>query len=405
MTLRLKMRSSFPLFAIVAAAFTSAITIPSPFDEGLPEIETDKVITNDRHTSVSRSRGTGGIFEHKDTQTRLNYVADSGICETTPGVKQKSGYMTVGSNMNMWFWQFEARKDAANAPLVAWFNGGPGCSSMIGLFQEHGPCQFYGGATKPTLNKYSWNEYANMIYIDQPIGTGFSYGTSNTSTSLTASPYVWKLIQNFYAAFPDYKSRDFGIFTESYGGHYGPEFVRYILEQNRKIEASTLKGEKINIVALGINNGWINPADAYKGMINFAADNKYKPMLTASQKTTYLNTFKTRCLPLLEKCWKSDSNSDCSRSNTMCKITIESPLQRVKNFNVYDVRESSAMKDINPPGAYIKWLQSSTLQSTIGAKKKYEECPNGPLLKFSNSGDGTNCSIPSNMFTALINAL
>jgi carboxypeptidase C (cathepsin A) len=57
-----------------------------------------------------------------------------------------------------------------------------------------------------------------MIYIDQPIGTGFSYGTNNVSSSVTASPYVWKLIQNFYAAFPEYKSREFGIFTESYGG-------------------------------------------------------------------------------------------------------------------------------------------------------------------------------------------
>ncbi len=61
-----------------------------------------------------------------------------------------------------------------------------------------------------------------MLYIDQPIGTGFSQGTYSASSTVTAAPYVWKLLQAFFAQFPKYKNRDFGIFTESYGGHYGP---------------------------------------------------------------------------------------------------------------------------------------------------------------------------------------
>jgi carboxypeptidase C (cathepsin A) len=72
------------------------------------------------------------------------------------------------------------------------------------------------------LNPYSFNEYANMLYIDQPIGTGFSYGTDPVDGTVTAAPYVWTLLQSFFAQFPQYESRDFGIFTESYGGHYGP---------------------------------------------------------------------------------------------------------------------------------------------------------------------------------------
>lgn len=117
-------------------------------------------------------------------------------------------------NENMWFWFFEARNNPTTAPLATWFNGGPGCSSMIGLFQvcktipilrnlthdqENGPCHFVNGASTPSLNPYSFNTYANMLYVDQPIGTGFSYGTDPVTSTVTAAPYVWTLIQAFYA--------------------------------------------------------------------------------------------------------------------------------------------------------------------------------------------------------------
>lgn len=115
-------------------------------------------------------------------------------------------------------YSFEARNNPNTAPLAAWFNGGPGCSSMIGLFQENGPCRFENGESTPSLNPYSWNNYANMLYIDQPIGVGFSYGTDPVTSTLTAAPYVWKLIQAFYDQFPKYENREFGIWTESYGG-------------------------------------------------------------------------------------------------------------------------------------------------------------------------------------------
>lgn len=86
--------------------------------------------------------------------TKLRYVKNSGVCETTPGVEQISGYIDVGKNMSTWFWFFEARNTPETAPFTLWYafvshgrrtrytncnvdrlNGGPGCSSMIGLFQ------------------------------------------------------------------------------------------------------------------------------------------------------------------------------------------------------------------------------------------------------------------------------
>lgn len=241
--------SLFTCFKACAAAFAlSSVAIAKP----LRSLE-------DRSYNVVKEGIKYNVFEHRATGARMEYVNNSGICETTPGVNQYSGYLSVGTNMNMWFWFFEARNNASTAPLVTWFNGGPGCSSMIGLFQENGPCQFYNGSSSPSLNPYSWNEYANMLYVDQPIGTGFSYGTGDVDSAETAAPYVWNLLQAFYAQFPQYESRDFGLFTESYGGMYGPAFTSYFQEQN-----SAGAGEPINLVALGINNGWMDSTTAYQ---------------------------------------------------------------------------------------------------------------------------------------------
>lgn len=97
----------------------------------------------------------------------------------------------------------------------------------------------------------------------QPRASCFSSYFRFWLSSLTTS-HNRQFLQNFYAAFPEYESRDFALFTESYGGHYGPEFSEYFLEQNAAIDAGTVTGEKINLIALGINNGWIDPLLQYQ---------------------------------------------------------------------------------------------------------------------------------------------
>lgn len=117
-------------------------------------------------------------FYHADTNSKLSIVSNSGICETTPNVNQLSGYIRISEDINLFFWFFESRNSPATAPLALWLNGGPGCSSMLGLFVEHGPCRFPDGSpagSDPVLNEESWNSYANMLYLDQPVGVGFRF--------------------------------------------------------------------------------------------------------------------------------------------------------------------------------------------------------------------------------------
>jgi carboxypeptidase C (cathepsin A) len=79
-----------------------------------------------------------------------------GICELTPGVKSYSGYVDVTPEQSVFWWFFEARNvDPETAPLTVWINGGPGSSSMIGLFEEIGPC-WVDADGELQYHEYAW---------------------------------------------------------------------------------------------------------------------------------------------------------------------------------------------------------------------------------------------------------
>lgn len=61
-------------------------------------------------------------------------------------------------------------------------NGGPGCSSFIGLVQENGPFTWFPSAYRPVYNIFSWSQLSNVLYVDQPAGTGFSVGKPGVNT-------------------------------------------------------------------------------------------------------------------------------------------------------------------------------------------------------------------------------
>lgn len=194
--------------------------------------------------------------------------------------------------------------------------------------------------------------------------------------------------------------------------HYGPEFAAYIQEQNAKIDAGTLKGEKINLVALGINNGWIDSELQEKAYIDYSVNNTYKQIITPSEATSYYNSYQRTCLPAVQACEKSGTNSACVNADNKCYNSIEGPLSEEADFNVYDVRISSSVTD--PPETYAKYLARSDVVKAIGAKSTYQECPNGPYQKFASTGDSEShpclCSsqtqrLPHSMIPQVLTAL
>ncbi|XP_060205389.1 serine carboxypeptidase-like 45 [Lycium barbarum] len=167
------------------------------------------------------------------------------------GFQQFSGYVTVDDKKqrSLFYYFVEAETDPASKPLVLWLNGGPGCSSLgVGAFSEHGPFRPRGQVL--VQNEHSWNKEANMLYLESPIGVGFSY-SANTSSYETVNDEVtaWDnvvFLLRWFHKFPQYSKSNLFLTGESYAGHYIPQLAKLMMAFNKKQKLFNLKG-----VALG----------------------------------------------------------------------------------------------------------------------------------------------------------
>ncbi|GBC07614.1 hypothetical protein RclHR1_07580002 [Rhizophagus clarus] len=116
--------------------------------------------------------------------------------EIATRILKYSGYIKVDQYSNLYFWFYESRNNSQTSPLILWLNGGQGGSSMIGLFQEVVPCRSLVKGTDVEVFRESWNQVSNLLFIDQPIDAGFSYGNNNISTTEQFSQNLYIFLQD-----------------------------------------------------------------------------------------------------------------------------------------------------------------------------------------------------------------
>lgn len=142
---------------------------------------------------------------------------------------------------------------------MLWLNGGPGCSSLTGLLMELGPCRVQPGGNGTAVNPHSWNNQANIVFLDQPINVGFSYTNGEqVSNTVDAANDVYAFLQLFLTTYKQYKDLDFHVTGESYAGHYVPAIGAKIAAENEALEGMhALGSEKVEIklTGLAIGNG------------------------------------------------------------------------------------------------------------------------------------------------------
>ncbi|GMI93358.1 serine carboxypeptidase-like 40 [Hibiscus trionum] len=181
-----------------------------------------------------------------------------------------SGYVTVDSKAGraLFYYFAESPENSSTNPLVLWFNGGPGCSSLIGAMTELGPFRVYSDGKTLYRNNYAWNNVANVLFVESPAGVGFSY--SNTTSDyhktgdISTEKDAYTFLLNWLERFPQYKSRDLYITGESYGGHYVPQLANTILLNNKNSNQT-----QINLKGIAVGNGWIDDRTGYLGQFDY----------------------------------------------------------------------------------------------------------------------------------------
>lgn len=128
-----------------------------------------------------------------------------------------TGYLSTDNDSKHFFFAyFDSRSNPREDPLVMWLNGGPGCSSMTGLFMELGPCRVSDAGNSTVKNEHSWIEAANVFFLDQPIGVGFSWSkTAKANGTFAASEDIYAFISIWYKHFPESHELPFSIAGES----------------------------------------------------------------------------------------------------------------------------------------------------------------------------------------------
>ncbi|EME81428.1 uncharacterized protein MYCFIDRAFT_52091 [Pseudocercospora fijiensis CIRAD86] len=387
---------------------------------------------------------------------------ENDICETTPGVHSYTGYVHIPAGatedmspvkqnfpINLFFWFYEARKNPKNAPLAIWLNGGPGCSSLIGMLDELGPCWVNPDANSTRINEWSWNNEVNMLFIDQPSHAGFSYdnlinttnnlqrydditqlwpgdvipqqnwtflvGTDSTHDfrRVTAGTHVssfafWHFAQAWFQEFPFYAPRDgkISLAAESYGGKYGPAFSALFQEQNEKIKNNTWKvaGEQhiLHLDTVIIVNGFVDSALNFPSYPDFTQNNTYG--FKTVNETTYKNMTRSipTCLEKLNVCQNASKKFDpdqlglndtvnnlCIDAADFCNTYIQGagtdPTALTRDF--YDISLQRPQQARVP--FFKQFLQQPHVQSAIGVQKNWSACDNPAGNAFYYVGDGS----------------
>uniref|UniRef100_A0A7N8YLG4 Carboxypeptidase n=1 Tax=Mastacembelus armatus TaxID=205130 RepID=A0A7N8YLG4_9TELE len=195
-----------------------------------------------------------------------------------PNFRHYSGYLSVADGKHLHYWFVESQNKPSSDPVVLWLNGGPGCSSLDGLLTEHGPFLIQDDGVTLQYNPYSWNKIANMLYLESPVGVGFSYSDDQkyvtNDTEVSMNNYL--ALKEFFQLFPEFSQNELFLTGESYGGIYIPTLAERVMEDT-----------SLNLQGIAVGNGMSSYEMNDNSLVYFA----YYHGLLGSRLWTQLQTF------------------------------------------------------------------------------------------------------------------
>jgi serine carboxypeptidase-like clade 4 len=275
-----------------------------------------------------------------------------GVSSAPTPFERSSGYFELNrtSAAEMFYFYFRARHDAGgSAPVVLWMTGGPGCSSELALFAENGPYAVGADGETLSVNEHGWDQVSNLIYVDQPIGTGFSYSTDpkdDVHDEKRVAEDMLQFLSEFSDAHPELKGRDFFVTGESYAGHYVPAVSYAVFEAQARGE-----GPAFPLKGLAIGNGLTEPEIQYGAYADYALGVD----LVTSEDAAEARAVYPKCAAMIRACGEDRPTPDgpsgespgrvalCEAAVAFCQTIPSSLLEAAGDVNVYDVRKPCAV--------------------------------------------------------------
>ncbi|TNV78903.1 hypothetical protein FGO68_gene13930 [Halteria grandinella] len=293
-----------------------------------------------------------------------------------------SGYIPIrNGTFKMHYITALSQSDPNNDPVVFWFNGGPGCSSLLGFAQENGPYILSDepGATFQ-YNNYSWNKEATVVYLSFPIGVGFSFpcdlnnttGDCISSDTSTASDNLNAIITFFTLKFPELLSNPLYISGESYAGIYIP----YLMREIDNYLHTSLNPLPLNLKGMLIGNGLSSYQwDCIPAFLDMAV---YHNLMDEELHKR-----------VSESCTWRDLMVKSAVGNAKCDLYFDEWMEQIDKLNIYDIYsyceqsegnrmtmyESDSMGKQSKRRGYTDWLQDWIPKSIVG--KGLPQCEQG----------------------------
>ncbi|KAL2329144.1 hypothetical protein Fmac_022571 [Flemingia macrophylla] len=278
-----------------------------------------------------------------------------------------SGYVRLGLDKEkaFFYWFFEAEESPSEKPLVLWLQGGPGCSSIAsGAAQELGP--FLVKDKGLEFNRFSWNRVANVIFLESPVGVGFSYTNSSKDLDelgdLVTATDNYAFLLGWLERFPSFKYHDFYITGESYAGHYVPQLADLIYERNKEGK----KDSYINLKGILVGNAVLDDLADTKGFVDYAWTH------AIISDNTYFG--------LINNCYLDFS---IQNQTQLCYSHIKNLMISYNDINIFNIYSPVCTKDNGEPAS--RHLSLHELWHKIPSV--YNPCIEDEVSKYFNNKD------------------
>lgn len=263
-----------------------------------------------------------------------------------PLLKMHAGHVEIDPehHANLFFWLFQNRHIANKQRLVIWLNGGPGCSSEDGALMEIGPYRLKDNGTGANLvyNDGSWDEFSNLMFVDNPIGTGFSYVDTDSyihELPEMANQFI-TFLEKWFKLFPQFEQDDIYLAGESYAGQHIPYIAKAIIDRNKST------ANKWSLKGMLIGNGWIAPEEQYKAYLSYAYERGL--IERESEAAKRIESQQAICVKELSKEGGKDhvdlSQCEDILQDILRETQVKGPDGKSQCINMYDIR----LKDSYP---------------------------------------------------------